>query len=127
MLSGLASNVTKEAAADEALADTTTPIDASLLDPQDAVLLESLTSQANTISNTLSRFQHSTQGVETHIDNLAESVHKLEKTKEAVDELADRVQSQAAEALERRDQAALERTGVGKAGVGDILRSLARS
>lgn len=127
MLSSLATTISKESAADEPLANTASPPNASLLDEQDALLLQSLGTQDDLIASTLARFKRSTEGLELHMDKLADGVHKVDKLREAVDEVADRVQSQAAIALERRDQAGLERTGMSKVGVGDILRSLART
>jgi hypothetical protein len=127
MLSSLSTTVGKETAADEPSAASSSTPNAALLDDRDTTLLNSLTRQDDLITTTISRFQHSTQGLELQIDNLAEGVHKMQKLAEAVDEVADRVQSQAAAALERRDQAALQRTGAEKVDVRDILRSLART
>jgi len=127
MLSGLSSTVSKEIAADEPSAASSSAPNAALLDSRDATLLHSLARQDDLITATISRFQNSTQGLELQVDNLAEGVHKMQKLAEAVDEVADRVQNQAAAALERRDQEALQRTGAEKVDVRDILRSLVRT
>lgn len=51
----------------------------------------------------------------------------MEKLKEAAESVTDAVQRNAAEALEIRDKIALEKAGMEKVGVGDILRGLSRA
>jgi len=128
VLSTSATTISKETTADEAQTGTTsTGVNPAFLTEQDSALLHSLTTHSDIIDNALSRFQYSTTGLELHLDSLADGVHKLKKLTEAVDEVADRVQIEASNALERRDRDALERAGAARLGVGDILRSLART
>lgn len=128
LLAGLAGTISKESAADQtASSSSSADVNPSLLTEPEAALLRSITSQDDIVESAISRFQQATQGLELNIDNLADNVHKIGKVAEAVDELADRVQSEAAQSLEKREKDALERTGTEKVAVGDILRSLARS
>ena len=126
VMSTTASTISKEATADEAQNNSMSAVDPTFLTEQDAALLHSLTTHSNIVETAVSRFQHSTSGLELHIDSLADGIHRLKKLTEAVDEVTDRVHIEASSALQRRDQAALEKAGTEKVGVGDILRSLAR-
>lgn len=128
LLAGLAGTISKESSADQTASSSADgEVNPSLLTEKEAELLQNITSQDDILENTISRFRQATEGLELNIDNLADNVHKIGKVAEAVDELADRVQSEAASALERRERDNLQKTGTEKIGVGDILRSLARS
>lgn len=126
-MSTSASTISKETTADEAQDSSTSTVNPAFLTEQDAALLHSITTHSDIVENAISRFQHSTTGLELNIDSLADGIHRLKKLTEAVDEVADRVQMDVSTALQRRDQARSEGAGMGKVGVGDILRSLART
>jgi kinetochore protein Mis13/DSN1 len=117
-------------------------IDASLLDPTQAPILEALQrsaqqDQPHPESSTSSTFTFTTAAaLQTHltklslslepsIDLFTDGVHKIEQYRNTADRVADRVLGTAAKRLDERDREIKERAGADGIGVGDILRGLA--
>lgn len=102
-------------------------IDGSILsDPAQQSILEDLQSKSDLVQVTQSRLHAALDSLEFKMDSFAEGMHKIVKFQEDVGELADRVLEEAAGALEKREAEGLERAGMQKVGIGDVLRSLSR-
>jgi len=105
-----------------------TPIDETLLgDPEQQAILSNLQSHSDLTSTTQQRLQNALEGLEFKIDTFADGMHTIDIFQESLAELADKVLEEAAFALEKRDQEALERAGMQKVGIGDVLRSFGRA
>lgn len=89
--------------------------------------LELAASYAPGYNGTKARVQQVCNSVEFAVDNLAQGVHEAQQFQSIVDKAADRLLADTAQALERRDKEALERRGMEKVGVGDILRGISRA
>lgn len=98
----------------------------SLLDEDQAALITLLDPTASNAAATRTRLKDALEGLEFKIDVVAEGVHSVEQLQARVQEAAEGVQKEAAEALEKREREARERHGMGKVGIGDVLRSLSR-
>jgi len=102
-------------------------IDVTLLAEHDQEsILPSLQSHKDLRSETQQRLRNVLDGLEFKIDTFADGIHAVDKLHESLRGLADRVLEQAAGALEKREQEALERAGMQKVGIGDVLRSFSR-
>ncbi|KAL2357236.1 kinetochore protein-like protein Mis13 [Cryomyces antarcticus] len=103
-------------------------IDASLLDPEQAAILQTLISQGSPLlSSTQSRLQDISSSLEFKIDQFADGVHKLEQYRQAAERVADRILAVSAEKLEEREKRSLEKNGLGKVDGIEVLRSLSRA
>ncbi|KAF1982482.1 hypothetical protein K402DRAFT_397563 [Aulographum hederae CBS 113979] len=111
-------------------------IDPALLDdPSQTAILNSLLIQDTSSSpSTLlaistdalsKRLQTLSAGLEPTIDLFADGVHKLGQFRGAADAVAERILKDSAEALERRDKEARDKSG-GNVGISDVLGALGR-
>jgi len=111
-------------------------IDASLLDPSQAEILQALlgtststeqtTSTTNTLEHIQSRVNDITKPLESKIDMFADSMHRIEQYRQVAERVADKILASGAERLEERDQERTEKTG-GQTDSMDVLRALSRA
>lgn len=100
-------------------------VDADLLDPEQAEILASLTSEtSNTHSQTAERIKSITSGLEFKIDRFADGVHKLEVYRETAGKVADRVLALSAQRLGERKRREKEAIGTKELPVQEVLREL---
>jgi len=103
----------------------TKALDVSILsDPEQTLLWSNLTAQPDVIASTATRLKDASGSLEFQVDRIAEGIHKMERFKDTVDGVVDKVQRNAADFLERRDKQALKSTGMSGVGVGDVLKAL---
>ncbi|KAI9877358.1 MAG: hypothetical protein M1830_004138 [Pleopsidium flavum] len=103
-------------------------IDPSLLDPEQAEILKTLTSHQNPgiVSSTSSRLLNISANLESTVDEFADGIHKLGQYREAADRVAGRVLGLAAGALEERDREGRRRARTEDVDVKEVLRGLSR-
>lgn len=102
-------------------------IDSDLLtEPDEQAICTNLRLHSNLTDETQNRLHNALEGLEYKLDTFADGMHTVDKLLEDVGELADRILEEAAAALEKREQGALERAGMHKVGIGDVLRSFSR-
>lgn len=123
---------------------TLADIDASLLDPEQASILDALrqpeppqstepssestssfTFRYTTPSTLQSHLDKLSSSLEPNIDLFADGVHKIEQYRNTAERVADRVLGSASKRLEERDKQSKEKAGSEGIGVGDVLRGLA--
>lgn len=104
--------------------------DASLLDPEEAQMLDSLVNSTSTLSlgssQLRNRLQLLQQSLEFKIDHLADSVHKVEQRVAIAGRQADRVLSLSAARLKEREEKEKASAGTRDMPVMEVLRSLGR-
>ncbi|KAJ4396313.1 hypothetical protein N0V93_000532 [Gnomoniopsis smithogilvyi] len=104
--------------------------DASLLDAEEATMLESLTNPSSSFahlkSTTRSRLQSIQSSVEFKVDNLADSIHKMNLRVMTAGKQADKVLALSSERLKEREVREKEATGTKELPVMEVLRSLGR-
>lgn len=104
--------------------------DASLLDLEEAKMLESLTDSSSSfthlMSTTRSRLQTIQSSVEFKVDNLADSIHKMDLRVLTAGKQADKVLALSSERLKEREEREKEATGTKELPVMEVLRSLGR-
>lgn len=104
--------------------------DSSLLDTDEARMLEALTdsslSFASLKSTTRSRLQAIQSNVEFKVDNLADSVHKMDLRVTTASKQADKVLALSSERLKDREAREREAAGTKEMPVMEVLRSLGR-
>lgn len=103
-------------------------IDASLLDPEQAAILATVTSAPaldlrKQISERLRAIQ---AGLEFKVDQFADGVHKLEQYQETAGRAADKILALSAVRLDEREQKAKEEVGTRDLPMQEVLRSLSR-
>jgi len=103
-------------------------IDASLLDPEQAAILSSISSSTaldlrNQASERLRELQST---LEFKVDQFADGVHKLEQYQETVGRVAHRVLAICAIRLEERERREKEEVGTRDLPMQEVLRSLSR-
>jgi len=111
-------------------------IDASLLDPSQADILQALmgtssskeeaTTTNHTLAHIQSRINEITIPLESKIDTFADSLHRLEQYRQGAERVADKILASGAERLEDRDQERKEKAG-GQVDSMDVLRALSRA
>jgi len=103
----------------------TKALDVSILsDPEQALLWSNLTAQPDVMASTATRLKDACGSLEFQVDRIAEGIHKMERFKDTIDGVVDKVQRDAADFLERKDRQALKSTGMSGVGVGDVLKAL---
>ncbi|KAK5628920.1 hypothetical protein RRF57_004635 [Xylaria bambusicola] len=105
--------------------------DASLLDPDEAQILASLTGPSGTsikslIPTTQSRLRDIQKSLEFNIDRLADSVHKIEQRMVTAGRQADRVLSLTATRLKEREEREKTRAGTKDMPIMEVLRGLSK-
>lgn len=104
--------------------------DSSLLDADEAGVLEALTDASSSFaslkSTTRSRLQAVQASVEFKVDNLADSVHKMDLRVVTAGKQADKVLALSAERLKEREAREREAAGTKEMPVMEVLRSLGR-
>lgn len=103
----------------------TSPIDASLLPPDSAAILETLQS-SSVIPSISSRLQALHLNLEFSVDSFATSIHALEQKKASMDELAESVLEKTKEALVEREKREKDKIGTGQLPTVEVLRALGR-
>lgn len=103
-------------------------INVSLLDAEDAAILESLKSTTSsfivtTTQESLRQFQ---TGLEFKVDQFADGVHKLCQARSTMDKLAEKVMALSAVRLEDREREEKEEMGTRDIPIQEVLRSLSR-
>lgn len=109
---------------------TATLPESSLLDTEEVKMLEALTdaslSFTNLKSTTRSRLQNIQTNVEFKVDNLADSVHKMDLRVITAGKQADKVLALSSERLKERETREKEALGTKEMPVMEVLRSLGR-
>lgn len=104
--------------------------ESSLLDTEEAKMLDALTdtplSFANLKSTTRSRLQAIQTNVEFKIDNLADSVHKMDQRVATAGKQANKILALSSERLKERERREKEAVGTKEMPVMEVLRSLGR-
>jgi kinetochore protein Mis13/DSN1 len=104
--------------------------DASLLDPEEAQMLATITDTASSFANlriqTQARIQALQQSLEFRVDHLADSVHKVEQRVNTAGREADRVLALSAARLKGREEREKKSAGTKDMPVMEVLRSLGR-
>ncbi|KLU86487.1 hypothetical protein MAPG_05499 [Magnaporthiopsis poae ATCC 64411] len=104
--------------------------DESMLDPEEARMLQSLTDPALSFSSfrgkTQSRLRGLQSSLEIDIDQLADGVHKLGQRVDVAGRQADRVLALSADRLKERDEREKAAAGTRNLPVMEVLRSLSR-
>jgi len=110
------------------LPPTPSAIDPALLDPEGASILASLTSNPSTslISSTAARAQALVSGLEFHVDQFADGIHKLEQARQTMEEVATKVLALSALRLEERERVETQAEGTRDLPIQEVLRSLSR-
>lgn len=108
-----------------------TPLpDASLLDAEEAKMLESLTDSSSSFahlkSTTRARLQTVKSNVEFKVDHLADSIHKMDLRVVTAGKQADKVLALSSERLKEREERERAATGTKELPVMEVLRSLGR-
>jgi len=111
-------------------------IDASLLDPSQAEILQALigsaaspeqeTDSIYTLEHIQLRVNDITKPLEAKIDLFADSMHRLEQYRQGAERVANKILASSAERLEERDQERKEKAG-GQVDSMDMLRALSRA
>ncbi|KAK9415366.1 putative Mis12-Mtw1 protein family-domain-containing protein [Seiridium unicorne] len=105
-------------------------LDSSLLDPEEAQMLATITDTASSFANlriqTQARIQALQQSLEFSVDHLADSVHKVEQRVNTAGREADRVLSLSAARLKEREEKEKKSAGTKDMPVMEVLRSLGR-
>lgn len=93
-------------------------------------MLESLTDPSSSFahlkSTTRSRLQTIQSGVEFKVDNLADSIHKMDLRVVTAGKQADKILALSSERLKEREEREKEATGTKELPVMEVLRSLGR-
>ncbi|TVY25285.1 Kinetochore protein [Lachnellula hyalina] len=105
-----------------------TQIDASLLDPEQAAILASVSSASaldlrTRVSKQLQELQ---SGLEFKVDQFADGVHKMEQYQQTAGRVANKILAISAVRLEERDKREKEATGTRDLPMQEVLRSLSR-
>lgn len=103
-------------------------INASLLDPEQAAILATLTSHsADSIrANAQQRLQTLYSGLQFKVDQFADGVHKVEQYQQTVGRVADKILALSAVRLEEREKKEKEAIGTRDLPMQEVLRSLSR-
>jgi kinetochore protein Mis13/DSN1 len=103
-------------------------IDTSLLDPEQAAILATVsTAPALDIRKQASeRFRAIETGLEFQVDQFADGVHKLEQYQETAGRVADKILALSALRLDERERKAKEEVGTRDLPMQEVLRSLSR-
>jgi kinetochore protein Mis13/DSN1 len=107
---------------------TPSHIDASLLDPEQAAILDLVTTHSadSLRANAQQRLQELHSRLEFKVDQFADGVHKLEQYQNTVGRVADRILALCAHKLEERDRKEKESVGTRDVPMQEVLRSLSR-
>lgn len=104
--------------------------DASLLDDEEAKMLQSLTDPSSSFAprrrRTQTRLQDAQSSLEFKVDHLADRVHKLDQMFITAGRQADTVLALAAKRLEQRERKEKAAVGTKEVPVMEVLRSLGR-
>ncbi|KAI9751375.1 MAG: hypothetical protein M4579_006098 [Chaenotheca gracillima] len=100
-------------------------IDSSLLDPEQAGILSSLSTNKDIVASTGSDLKEIASTLEFKVDQFAEGVHRLGQYQETADRVASRVLALAATRLDRREREKLARAGTAEMPIQEVLRSIA--
>lgn len=107
-----------------------TSADPSLLDAEEANMLEALRLPSSSFANlkykTRSRLQAIQTNVEFKVDNLADSIHKMDLRVITAGKQADKVLALSSEKLKERETREREAAGTKEMPVMEVLRSLGR-
>lgn len=105
-----------------------TDINASLLDPEQALILAKITHSPAlfTRTNAQERLRKLHSSLEFKVDQFADGVHKIEQYQETVGRVADKILRVCAGKLEERDKKQKERVGTRDLPIQEVLRSLSR-
>jgi len=103
-------------------------VDASLLDPEQAAILSTISSSSaehlrTQVSERLRTIQ---ANLEFKVDNFADGVHKVEQYQETVGRVADKILALSAMRLDSRDRREKEELGTRDLPIQEVLRSLSR-
>ncbi|CCU76364.1 kinetochore protein mis13 [Blumeria hordei DH14] len=103
-------------------------INSSLLDPEQAAILAEVSSCSSQAlrKQASDRLRTLQSGLEFHVDQLADGVHKLEKYQETVGKIADKFLNLGQLRLEERDKRVKEQIGTRDLPMQEVLRSLSR-
>lgn len=103
-------------------------INTSLLDPEQAAILETITSApALTLRNEVSQRLRKVQStLEFKVDHLSDGVHKLEQYQDTASRVADKILALSAMRLEEREKREKEQIGTRDLPMQEVLRSLSR-
>ncbi|KAK1731052.1 hypothetical protein CaCOL14_005640 [Colletotrichum acutatum] len=111
-------------------AQTATVVDASILEPNEAEMLNWLTHPASSFENvrakTLARLQNTQSTLEFKVDQLADGIHKLSQRVDTAGREADKVLSLSAARLKEREAREKANAGTKEMPVMEVLRSLGR-
>ncbi|KAI9715350.1 MAG: hypothetical protein M1812_005995 [Candelaria pacifica] len=105
---------------------TPTQIDPTYLDPEQANILNTLTTLPPLSTTTTQRLSSLTTNLEFTIDNFATGIHHLSAFRQTTDRVADRVLNLCAKNLRKREEECRERAGTRELPVQEVLRSLSR-
>lgn len=103
-------------------------IDPTLLDPEQASILDELKSFSalDIRAKATQRLQSLLSGLEFKVDQFADGVHKLEQYQETVGRVADKILALSAVRLEEKDRREREEIGTRDVPMQEVLRSLSR-
>lgn len=103
-------------------------INASLLDPEQAAILATLTSHSadSVRAEAQQRLQTLYSGLQFKVDQFADGVHKVEQYQQTVGRVADRILALSAVRLEEREKKEKESIGTRDLPMQEVLRSLSR-
>jgi kinetochore protein Mis13/DSN1 len=110
---------------------TLSEIDTSLLDPEQAAILATLQAQPQSSAFTYlspallgDHLSKLSSNLESHVDLLADGLHKIEQYRNTAERIADRVLGTASKRLEDRERESKEQVGSEGIGARDLLRGL---
>lgn len=103
-------------------------LDLSLLDFEDAAILDSLKSvpSSSLISSTRQNLTALQIGLEFKIDQFADGIHRLSQARQTMDKVAEKVMALSAVRLAERDKVEKEALGTRDMPIQEVLRSLSR-
>jgi kinetochore protein Mis13/DSN1 len=103
-------------------------IDSSLLDHEQATILEEISSRSaiDLQRKTSERLQELQSSLEFKVDQFADGVHKLEQYQETVAKVADKILALCTIRLEERDLREKQEIGTRDVPMQEVLRSLSR-
>lgn len=103
-------------------------IDASILDPEQAAILSTLTGSSSSAlqEQSISRLKVIQDGLEFKTDRFLDGIHKLEQYQDTVSRVADRILALCATRLEERERREKEEVGTRDIPMQEVLRSLSR-
>jgi kinetochore protein Mis13/DSN1 len=102
-------------------------LDPSLLDPEDAAILSSLTTSSKSHASQAEKQLKTIQAnIEFQVDQFADGVHKLEQARLTMEGVANKVLALSAIRLEERERQEKEKAGTRDLPIQEVLRTLSR-